>query len=65
MSNVVIKENHLTYGGKAYFRGGADDIILGAIGEKRAPLCDNATVCPTDLVAPGKHDITIAPARIR
>ncbi len=38
MSNVVIKENHLTYGGKAYFRGGADDIILGAIGEKRAPL---------------------------
>ena len=38
MSNVVVKENHLTYGGRAYFRGGAEDVILGAIGEKRTPL---------------------------
>jgi len=38
MANVEVKENHLTCGGKAYFRGGADDIILGDIGEKRTPL---------------------------
>ena len=38
MPNVAIKENHLTYGGKAYFRGGADDVVLGDIGEKRTPL---------------------------
>jgi len=38
MANVVVKENHLTYGGVEYFRGGADVVAFGDIGEKRTPL---------------------------
>jgi predicted phage baseplate assembly protein len=34
-------------------------------GDARVPLCGNASVCPTDLVAAGAHEITVAPARIR
>ena len=28
MANVIVKSNHLTYGGKQYFRGGAEDVPL-------------------------------------
>ena len=38
MSNVIVKENHLTYGGVAYFRAHAEEIELGSTGEKRKPL---------------------------
>jgi hypothetical protein len=38
MANVTVKENHLTYGGVAYFRGHADAVHFGDIGEKRTPL---------------------------
>ena len=38
MPNVVVKENHLTFGGVAYFRGHAEDVEIGSIGEKRTPL---------------------------
>lgn len=38
MSNIVVKDNHLTFGGKSYFRGGAEDVEIGSIGEKRVPL---------------------------
>lgn len=38
MSNVVVAENHLTFGGVAYFRGHAEEVELGSTGQKRAPL---------------------------
>ncbi len=38
MANVVVKENHLTFGGVAYFRGHAEEVQIGSIGEKRTPL---------------------------
>jgi len=38
MANVVVAENHLTFGGVAYFRGNAEEVEIGSIGEKRTPL---------------------------
>jgi hypothetical protein len=38
MARVVVKSNHLTYDGKSYFCGGAEDVLLGSYGEKRTPL---------------------------
>ncbi len=38
MATAVVKDNHLTYNGKAYFRGGAEDVLLGSYGEKKTPL---------------------------
>lgn len=38
MKNVVVKENHLTFGGVAYFRAHAEEVEIGSIGEKRKPL---------------------------
>lgn len=38
MANVVVKENHLTFGGVAYFRGNAEEVEIGSIGEKRTPI---------------------------
>ena len=38
MANVVVKDNHLTFGGVAYFRGNAEEIEIGSYGEKRTPL---------------------------
>lgn len=38
MANVVVKDNHLTFGGVAYFRGHAEEVEIGSIGEKRASL---------------------------
>jgi predicted phage baseplate assembly protein len=42
----------------------ADELSLLS-GDKRSPLCGNAAVCPTAIVAAGAHEITIPPARIR
>jgi predicted phage baseplate assembly protein len=41
------------------------DALALLSGRERAALCGNAAVCPTDLVAAGPHELTIAPARIR
>lgn len=38
MANVSVKDNHLTFGGLAYFRGHAEEVEIGSIGEKRTPL---------------------------
>lgn len=38
MANVVVAENHLTFGGVAYFRGNTEEVEIGSIGEKRTPL---------------------------
>jgi hypothetical protein len=38
MANVVVAENHLTFGGIAYFRGGAENAEIGSSGEKREPI---------------------------
>lgn len=38
MKNVVVTENHLTFGGLAYFRAHAEEVEIGSIGEKRSPL---------------------------
>jgi hypothetical protein len=38
MANVVVAENHLTFGGVAYFRAHAEEVEIGSIGEKRQPI---------------------------
>jgi hypothetical protein len=38
MARVVVKSNHLTWEGKPYFCGGADEVLLGSYGEKKTPL---------------------------
>lgn len=38
MSNVVVKENHLTFSGVSYFRAHAEEVEIGSIGEVRRPL---------------------------
>ena len=37
-TKVVIKPNHFTYNGIAYFRANAESVPPGAYGEKRAPI---------------------------
>lgn len=38
MANVAVKENHLTFGGVKYFRGHAEEVEIGSIGEIRRPI---------------------------
>ncbi|MCU0370725.1 MAG: hypothetical protein MUC31_04875, partial [Bacteroidales bacterium] len=38
MKNVVVKENHLTFGGVAYFRAHAEEVQIGSLGELRKPI---------------------------
>jgi hypothetical protein len=38
MAKVIVNDNHLVYGGVGYFRGHAEAVELGSIGEKRTPL---------------------------
>jgi hypothetical protein len=38
MAKVVVKDNHLNFGGVTYFRGHAEEVRLGSYGEKRTPL---------------------------
>lgn len=35
MKNVVVKDTHLTFGGVAYFRGHAEEVQIGSLGEIR------------------------------
>lgn len=54
MANVAIKENHLTFGGVAYFRGHAEEVEIGSIGEKRTPLTKQNYLEVKDRLPPGK-----------
>jgi hypothetical protein len=38
MANVAVHESHLKYGGVCYYRGHAEEVELGSIGEKRTPI---------------------------
>lgn len=53
MSNVVVAENHLTYGGVKYFRGGAQVIELLSSGEKRTPVFGENYLEPKDNIPAG------------
>ncbi len=58
MSNVIVKENHLTFGGLAYFRAHAEEVEIGSIGEKRKPLFKQNYLEVKDLiVVPGDEII--------
>src|SRR5258706_5650089 len=35
---AIVKDNHLHFNGKDYFRGGSEDVYLGAYGEKKQPI---------------------------
>lgn len=37
MPKVVVKDNHLNFGGVTYFRGHAEEVEIGSYGEKRSP----------------------------
>jgi len=38
MANVVVKDSHITYNGVGYFRGNAEEVQCGSIGQKRSPI---------------------------
>ncbi|HYG57790.1 MAG TPA: hypothetical protein VD902_06945 [Symbiobacteriaceae bacterium] len=60
MANVVVKENHLTYGGVAYFRGHAEEVQIGSIGEKRTPITKQNYLEVKDQIPVAKIDVTRA-----
>jgi hypothetical protein len=35
---VVVQNNHLTFNGIKYFRGGSESVVIGAYGEKKTPV---------------------------
>lgn len=37
-TSAIIKNNHIRFDGKDYFRGGAEDVQIGSYGEKKTPL---------------------------
>lgn len=60
MPNVVVKDNHLTFGGVAYFRGHAEEVEIGSIGEKRTPLTKQNYLEVKDRIPVPKIDIAKA-----
>lgn len=60
MANVVVKENHLTFGGVAYFRGHAEEVEIGSIGEKRTPLTKQNYLEVKDRIPVPNIDVTKA-----
>lgn len=58
MANVVVKENHLTFGGVAYFRGNAEEVEIGSIGEKRTPLTKQNYLEVKDRIPVPNIDVT-------
>jgi hypothetical protein len=65
MSNVVVKENHLTFGGVAYYRAHAEEVEIGSIGEKRKPLFkDNYLEVKDRVLVPEKNIIKATVAEI-
>lgn len=57
MANVVVAENHLTFGGVSYFRGHAEEIVIGSIGEKRTPITKMNYLEAKDRIPVAKIDI--------
>ena len=58
MPNTVLKDNHLTFGGKAYFRANAEDVFVpGCIGEKRTPWPKENYLEVKDLIPVNKIDV--------
>lgn len=57
MSNVVVKEDHLTFGGVSYFRAHAEEVEIGSIGEKRKPLFKDNYLEVKDRILVPEHDI--------
>ncbi|WP_051114368.1 hypothetical protein [Methylobacter marinus] len=62
MANVVVAENHLTFGGVGYFRGHAEEVELGSIGEKRTPLTKQNYLEVKDRIPAPKIDVAKATA---
>ncbi len=60
MPNIVVKENHLTFGGVAYFRGHAEEVEIGSIGEKRKPLTKQNYLEVKDRIPVRNIDVTKA-----
>lgn len=60
MPNVVVKDNHLTFGGVSYFRGHAEEIMLGAVGRKRVQLLKQNYLEVRDRISVPKMDIAKA-----
>ena len=54
MANVVVAENHLTFGGVRYFRGGAQTVQFLSIGEKKTPLLGQNRLEVKDGIPVGK-----------
>jgi hypothetical protein len=55
---IVVKNNHLRFGGKDYFRGGAEDITgPGDIGEKKTPLFKMNYLDPKDSLPRGRFTV--------
>jgi hypothetical protein len=57
MPNIDLKPNHFTFGGKAYFRANAEDVVPGSIGEKRTPLTKENYLEVKDLIPVNKIDV--------
>ena len=60
MANVLVKENHLTFGGVSYFRGHAEEVEIGSIGEKRTPLTKQNYIEVKDRIPVPKIDVVKA-----
>ena len=57
MSNVVVKENHLTFGGVAYFRAHAEEVEIGSIGELRQPIAKQNYLEVKDRIPVKEEDV--------
>lgn len=60
MANVSVHENHLTFGGLSYFRGNAEEVEIGSIGEKRTPLTKQNYLEVKDRIPVPKIDVAKA-----
>ena len=60
MANVAVKENHLTFGGVSYFRGQAEEVELGSIGEIRRPITKQNYLEVKDRIPIAKIDVANA-----
>jgi hypothetical protein len=54
MVNVKVAENRLVFGGVSYFRGHAEEVVIGSIGEKRTPITKQNYLEVKDRIPAGK-----------
>lgn len=65
MKNVVVKENHLTFGGVSYFRAHAEEVEIGSIGEVRKPMAGQNYLEVKDRIpVPKEHIIEVTVVEI-